>query len=110
MVKGMTFLGYLILWIGFSTAFGLPYSPYVQENRALNRAAYHSSTIDYFQTGHLATDGQKETFWESSLEDGEWVYVDLGKIFTVEKVVLRWEGNLGSSYLIQTSIGKKPFK
>ncbi|GHT77517.1 hypothetical protein AGMMS50262_18720 [Bacteroidia bacterium] len=34
----------------------------VRGNLALNRAAYHSSAINYDNTGHLATDGNKMTY------------------------------------------------
>ena len=71
MVKGMALLGNMVLLASFSVAFGLPHPENIHENRALNRAAYHSSAVDYFQTGHLATDGQKATYWESAPQDQE---------------------------------------
>lgn len=36
-----------------------------------------------------------------------WLLVDLGKAYTINKVVLNWEGAYGKAYKIQTSTDGK---
>ncbi len=62
------------------------------------------SSID--MTGHegpKAVDGSYSTRWSSSYSDNQWIYVDLGAKYNVNKVVLNWETAYGKSYRIQTS-------
>ena len=47
-------------------------------NLALNRAAYASSSADFVNTGHMATDGETVTKWQSKAGGPQWIYVDLG--------------------------------
>ena len=72
-------------------------------NLALNRAAYASSSSDFITTGHMATDGQMATQWVSKDSGVEWIYVDLGDLCEVDKVVLRWGKDYAESYKIQVS-------
>ena len=72
-------------------------------NLALNRAAWASSTADFFTTGHMATDGQMATQWSSKGAGQEWIYVDLGDPCDVNKVVLRWGKGYAKAYKIQVS-------
>jgi hypothetical protein len=77
-------------------------------NLALNRAAYASSSIDFISTGHMATDGQPSTQWTSKSGDSQWLYVDLGDLCDVRKVVLRWGKNYARAYKIQVSCAGGP--
>jgi hypothetical protein len=43
------------------------------------------------------------TRWSSLFSDPQWIYVDLGATYTINRVVLRWEVAYGRSYTIQTS-------
>ena len=72
-------------------------------NLALNRAAYASSSIDFISTGHMATDGQPSTQWTSKSGASQWLYVDLGDLCDLRKVVLRWGKNYARAYKIQVS-------
>jgi hypothetical protein len=45
-----------------------------QENLALNRAAWASSSVDFISTGHMSTDGQLRTHWQSADDDLQWIY------------------------------------
>ena len=74
-----------------------------ERNLALNRAAYASSSSDFINTGHMATDGQIMTRWSSKDADPQWIYVDLGDTCTVGRVVLRWGENFAKAYKIQVS-------
>lgn len=76
-------------------------------NLALNRAAWSSTNNDFVHTAHLATDGDTlHTFWESQARDTtkvEWIFVDLGKVFEISEIVIRWGIYYGRQYSIQTS-------
>jgi hypothetical protein len=72
-------------------------------NLALDRAAYASSSSDFINTGHMATDGEMSTRWQSKSGRPQWIYVDLGAECSVTKVVLRWEAAFAREYKIQVS-------
>ncbi len=72
-------------------------------NVALNRAAYHSSAINFDNVAHLATDGSGETFWQSKAEDQPWIYVDLGGLRKIDGVKLQWGGLAPAGCSIQVS-------
>lgn len=50
-----------------------------------------------------ATDGNAGTRWASAFSDPQWLQVDLGQAYDVNRVVLNWEGAYGKAYQIQTS-------
>ena len=75
----------------------------VETNVALNRAAYQSSTINYDNVAHLATDGSLDTFWQSSIENQPWIYVDLGQSRKISGIKLAWGPLVPSGCRIQIS-------
>lgn len=79
---------------------------HAQRNLAYNKAAYHSSAINYDNTGHLTTDGWESTFWQSKSDNNEWLYVDLGKTYQIKAIELLWGENYASSYKIQFAVDK----
>ncbi len=79
-----------------------------ERNLALNRAAWASSSIDYISTGHMATDGQPSTQWQTSNADLQWIYVDLGALCNIRSVVLRWGANYALAHRIQVSMDRGP--
>jgi hypothetical protein len=85
-------------WVAASTVEGS-----AERNIALNRAAWASSSVDFINTGHMATDGQASTKWQSSDADLQWIYVDLGAVCNVKSVVLRWGANHALTHKIQVS-------
>lgn len=72
-------------------------------NISRNCAAWASTTNDYNQCAHLATDGFDATYWEADGGNPQWIYVDLGVEANVNQVVLKWGTPYGTSYKIQTS-------
>lgn len=50
-----------------------------------------------------AVDGNLSSRWGSGYYNNAWLYVDLGKVTTVGKVKIFWEGAYGKKYLIQVS-------
>jgi hypothetical protein len=79
-----------------------------ERNVALNRAAWASSSADFINTGHMSTDGQADTKWQSSDADLQWIYVDLGAVCNIRSVVLRWGENYGLAYKVQVSKDSGP--
>jgi hypothetical protein len=79
-----------------------------ERNLALNRAAWASSSADFINTGHMSTDGQPSTKWQSSDADPQWIYVDLGAVCKIGSVVLRWGANHALAYRLQVSMDDGP--
>jgi hypothetical protein len=77
--------------------------PCSNANLALNRPAFSSSNENSTLTPGKATDGNLTTRWSSLFSDPQWIYVDLGATYNINRVVLRWEVAYGKSYTIQTS-------
>jgi hypothetical protein len=50
-----------------------------------------------------AIDGRTDTRWSSVFSDPQWIYVDLGVISYIRRVVLWWETAYGRAYQIQVS-------
>ena len=50
-----------------------------------------------------AVDGSTATRWSSLFSDPQWIYVDLGSVATVTRVVLNWEAAFGRAYQVQVS-------
>lgn len=54
------------------------------------------------------TDGDDTTRWASTMgRDGEWIYVDLGNVYEIDRVRLHWETAFAKSYVIQVSTDAK---
>ncbi len=72
-------------------------------NLALNRPATASSREGDTTDASFAFDGNTGTRWASAWTDAQWISVDLGATYDLNKVVLKWEGAYGKSYEIQVS-------
>ncbi|MCR2802585.1 carbohydrate binding domain-containing protein [Paenibacillus soyae] len=73
------------------------------DNVAQGRVAAASSG-----TAGLAFDGNGGTRWESNFSDPQWLSVDLGGVYTLEEVILNWEGAYGKSFKLQISTEEVP--
>lgn len=79
-------------------------------DRALNgknlaegkQATASSSEVDWL-TPNLAVDGNNNTRWASLYTDNQWISVDLGQVYSIDKVKLNWEAAYGKQYKIQVS-------
>jgi hypothetical protein len=72
-------------------------------NLALNENAYASSIeTAAFPPGNAA-DGNMGTRWASQYTNTEWIYVDLGATYNVNRVKINWEAAYGRNYQIQIS-------
>ncbi len=75
---------------------------YSQDNLALNKAT-ESSSVYNSNTSSYAIDGDVGTRWESESEDPQWITIDLGAVYSIDSVILVWEGAYASKYMIQVS-------
>ncbi len=73
------------------------------ENLAEGKTATASSSEVSWLTPDLAVDGNNNTRWASLYTDNQWISVDLGQVYSINKVVLQWESAYGKQYKIQVS-------
>jgi hypothetical protein len=71
-------------------------------NLALGKVAAASTSYPGLPASN-ATDGNTASRWSSQFTDNEWLYVDLGSVYTIRQVVLRWETAYGRGYRLQVS-------
>ena len=75
-------------------------------NLALSGTAT-ASRSEASYTPNLAIDGSSTTRWSSyqsgAENDNQWIYIDLGSTYKVNKVVLNWEAAYGKTYRIEVS-------
>lgn len=72
-------------------------------NLALNKPAVSSTDETVDVTAKYAFDGNSNTRWSSQFLDNQWIYVDLGSVQNISRVILSWEGAYASAYKIQVS-------
>ncbi|RCG28584.1 PKD domain-containing protein [Sphaerisporangium album] len=72
-------------------------------NLALNKPATASSVESAAYPASAAVDASTTTRWSSAFSDPQWIQVDLGATYTINRVRLVWEAAYGSAYQIQTS-------
>jgi len=71
-------------------------------NLALGKTGVASTSYPGLSASH-ATDGNTASRWSSQFSDSQWIYVDLGAIYTINRIVLRWETAYGRGYKLQVS-------
>ncbi|WP_413789322.1 discoidin domain-containing protein [Paenibacillus tyrfis] len=78
--------------------------PSTDTNIAKGKTAKASSVEGSGYEASKAFDGNASTRWASKEgSDSEWIYVDLGKTYSIHKVKLNWEAAYGKNYKIQVS-------
>ncbi|MFJ7727440.1 beta-N-acetylglucosaminidase domain-containing protein [Neobacillus sp. NPDC097160] len=73
------------------------------KNIAEGKTATASSSEVSWLTPNLAVDGNNNTRWASLYTDNQWISVDLGQVYSIDKVKLYWESAYGKQYKIQVS-------
>ncbi|MFY0762185.1 beta-N-acetylglucosaminidase domain-containing protein [Metabacillus dongyingensis] len=73
------------------------------KNLAEGKNATASSSEVSWLTPNLAVDGNNNTRWASLYSDNQWISVDLGQVYSIDKVKLNWEAAYGKQYKIQVS-------
>ncbi|MBN1597793.1 MAG: discoidin domain-containing protein [Bacteroidales bacterium] len=77
---------------------------YGMGNIALGMPVTHSSVqVEGVNTGNNTTDGDYGSRWESQFTDNEWMYIDLGLEYYIDRVIIYWEAASGKHYEIQLS-------
>lgn len=72
-------------------------------NLALGKPAFASSNETSTLTPNQAVDGSLTTRWASQYTHAQWIYVDLGATYNVNRVKINWEAAYGRDYQIQIS-------
>jgi len=85
-----------------------PFDPSVVFAGTDGRGIYKSTTggdtfFDDGFTPNLAVDGNLGTRWSSAFSDPQWFAIDLGRPFSISRVVLRWEGAYAADYDLMVS-------
>jgi len=71
---------------------------------ALAKTTLASSEENATYSSAKATDGDAGTRWASSFVNAsEWIYVDLGSNYNINRVVLKWEAAFATQYKVQIS-------
>ena len=80
------------------------FHPNSAQNLAQGRPSLASSTDDTTsRSARMAFDGNPSTRWSSAYADQQWIYVDLGSVQPISRVVLQWEAGYARMFQIQTS-------
>ncbi|MCG8698448.1 MAG: glycoside hydrolase family 9 protein [Bacteroidales bacterium] len=77
--------------------------PPTTPNLALNKKATASSLENGGFPASNAVDNDNQSRWSSEFSDPQWLAVDLGGDYMVNRVILRWEAAYGSAYSIEVS-------
>jgi hypothetical protein len=73
-------------------------------NIALNKSVTVSSIEDNTLTGPNAVDGNGSTRWASAEGiDPQWITVDLGATYNINRIRINWEAAYGKNFLVQVS-------
>lgn len=72
-------------------------------NLAFGKKAVASSSENDNMQAALVVDGGAGSRWASNPTDDEWIYIDLGKKETIERIVLKWEAAFAKEYELQVS-------
>jgi NedA-like, galactose-binding domain/Putative Ig domain len=84
-------------------AFSIQVLPSPRSDLALGMPVVVSSVENAGLLGIYAVDGDGSSRWSSEFTDAQWIYVDLGAIYTIDQVVLNWETAYGKGYEVQVS-------
>jgi endoglucanase Acf2 len=86
--------GWNINWMQFANS-----NPIV--NLALNKPVTTSSNENAGTPGNLAVDGNLSTRWSSAFSDPQWLYVDLGATYNINRVKVTWEAAMARDYRVE---------
>ena len=84
-----------LLVAAFLATAGISNAALIDQNLALNKQAYASNG-----TASAAVDGNPDSRWETTWEDNQWIYVDLGTVYNLDHLRLLWEGAYTKHYQV----------
>jgi PKD repeat protein len=73
-------------------------------NLSLCMKAYCSSVESPAYSANNAIDGDAGSRWSSAFGDAQWILVELDTVYTVGRVVLKWESAYAKQYRIETAV------
>jgi hypothetical protein len=76
---------------------------YLSENFALGKEVSAASVEESAYPPSNAVDGYTNSRWSSSFNNNQWIMVDLGMLYNINIIILRWEAAYGTSYRIDIS-------
>lgn len=88
---------------GYSDTAYIHVVDYANLNLALGKPAACSGYENVGTKPENATDGDLSTRWSSRFQDGEWITVDLGKVYLINRVKLYWETAYATHFDVQIS-------
>ncbi|MEV8518062.1 discoidin domain-containing protein [Dactylosporangium sp. NPDC051484] len=71
---------------------------------SLRKPVTASSVQSAAYPASAAVDGNPATRWSSQFSDAQWIQIDLGRRYTVTKIVLGWEAAYAKAFEIRTSV------
>lgn len=74
---------------------GVSNAALIDQNLALNKPVNASNGI-----ATAAVDGNPSSRWETTWEDNQWIYVDLGAVYNLDHLRLLWEGAYTKHYQV----------
>lgn len=74
---------------------GISNAALIDQNLALNKPVNASNG-----TATAAVDGNLGSRWETTWEDNQWIYVDLGAVYNLDHLRLLWEGAYTKHYQV----------
>jgi hypothetical protein len=86
-----------------SSAISISVTSGTTTNLALNKTTKALTSEGAAFAANFATDGSLSTRWSSEFQDPQWIYVDLGATYTINRVKITWEAAYGKNYNIETS-------
>lgn len=92
-----------LLSVFFSIATLFSFSSFAQSHLLSQKKPVSASSQEALFAPTSAVDGVVTTRWSSAFSDAQWIYVDLGAAFNIDRVVLNWETAYGKAYEIQLS-------
>lgn len=97
----LTEAGYQV-WVNILLGLNLFAPVNTTGNLALHRPAWASTIADTAYAARYAVDGSENTKWWSTYGTGsnysQYLYVDLGAVFNINKVVVKWGPGVGDGY------------
>ncbi|MBN1412922.1 MAG: discoidin domain-containing protein [Spirochaetales bacterium] len=78
-------------------------TPVEPVNLAQGKTVTVSSVEKEELKGSNAVDGDIATRWGSEFSDPQWIAVDLGAKYVVNRIIFRWDEAFGKNYTIQVS-------
>ena len=89
---------------GYTDTAYIQVKAYADVNLALGKPTYASGYENAGTKPEYATDGLLDTRWSSRFQDDEWITIDLGKAYWIDRAKLYWEAAYATHFDIQISL------